>query len=165
MKKTKMKAIMGIAVAMAMTVSSLTACGGTKETKAATEAAAETTAKTEEETKAASEAKIELPDMDTPDEWVSRFEDVSPTAVGDFNVTDDQVTKIKDAGLTAALCMHTSGESFSAAVIAGAEKACEELGIEIVATTDAQWDSDELSKILTALWLKIRISSFFARLT
>ena len=36
MKKTKMKAIMGIAVAMAMTVSSLTACGGTKETKAAT---------------------------------------------------------------------------------------------------------------------------------
>ena len=41
MKKTKMKAIMGIAVAMAMTVSSLTACGGTKETKAATEAAAE----------------------------------------------------------------------------------------------------------------------------
>ena len=44
MKKTKMKAIMGIAVAMAMTVSSLTACGGTKETKAATEAAAETTA-------------------------------------------------------------------------------------------------------------------------
>lgn len=62
MKKTKMKAVMGIAVAMAMAVSSLTACGGgTKETKAATEAAAETTAKTEEETKAASEAKIELP--------------------------------------------------------------------------------------------------------
>lgn len=155
MKKTKMKAVMGIAVAMAMAVSSLTACGGgTKETKAATEAAAETTAKTEEETKAASEAKIDLPDMDTPDEWVSRFEDVSPTAVEDFNVTDDQVAKIKDAGLTAALCMHTSGESFSAAVISGAEKACEELGIEIVATTDAQWDSDELSKNIDSVMAK-----------
>lgn len=34
--------------------------------------------------------------MDTPDEWVSRFEDVSPTAVEDFNVTDDQVAKIKE---------------------------------------------------------------------
>lgn len=37
MKKTKMKAVLGIAMAMAMTVSSLTACGGgSKETKAAT---------------------------------------------------------------------------------------------------------------------------------
>lgn len=68
MKKTKMKAVLGIAMAMAMTVSSLTACGGgSKETKAATEAATETaketTAAAEEETKAAAEAKIDLPEM------------------------------------------------------------------------------------------------------
>ena len=38
-------------------------------------------------------ADVELPEMETPDEWVSRFEGVTPTPYTDFSATDDQIDR------------------------------------------------------------------------
>lgn len=146
----KRRSVLGIFLAMTMVAAMLTGCGKSSETTAGETKKAESVA----ETKAAEAAQVELPEMATPNEWVSRFEGVSPTAYEDFSWTDDQIASVKDAGLTVGLVMHTGGESFSNAVISGVTKAAEELGIEIVAQTDAQWDAAQQSTNLESVLAK-----------
>ena len=87
--------------------------------------------------------EIELPEWETPNEWVVRFDDVTPTPLDDFSasITDEMKEAIKAEGLTVGVVMHTGGESFSNAVLTGIHTAADELGIEVVAETDAQWDA------------------------
>ncbi len=123
-------------------------------TTTATESPAQSSAPSAESSAASSETTgepdtaavkedIALPDMETPNEWVVRFDGVEPVSVNDFKMTDEQTAKIKEGKLTAALVMHTTGESYSAAVIDGATKAAEELGIEIVAQTNCDWKAEQ----------------------
>ncbi|MEA5001925.1 MAG: substrate-binding domain-containing protein [Christensenella sp.] len=109
----------------------------------ATEASAAPTEAGTESSAPAQKASIDLPDMETPNEWVVRFDGVEPVSVNDFKLTDEQAAKIKEGKLTAALVMHTTGESYSAAVVDGATKAAEELGIEIVAQTNCDWKAEQ----------------------
>lgn len=149
----KRRSVLGVLLAMTMVAAMLTGCGNGTKTTATT---ANETKKTETvaETKSAEVTQVELPEMATPNEWVSRFDGVKPTAYEEFGWTDDQITSIKDAGLTVGLVMHTGGESFSNAVISGVTKAAEELGVEIVAQTDAQWDADQQSTNLESVLAK-----------
>ena len=112
----KRRIVLGVLLAMTMVAAMLTGCGNGTKTTATT---ANETKKTETvaETKSAEVTQVELPEMATPNEWVSRFDGVKPTAYEEFGWTDDQITSIKDAGLTVGLVMHTGGESFSNAVI------------------------------------------------
>ena len=146
----KRRSVLGVLLAMTMVAAMLTGCGNGTKTTATT---ANETKKTETvaETKSAEVTQVELPEMATPNEWVSRFDGVKPTAYEEFGWTDDQITSIKDAGLTVGLVMHTGGESFSNAVISGVTKAAEELGVEIVAQTDAQWDAAQQSTNLESV--------------
>ena len=147
------RSVLGVLLAMTMVAAMLTGCGNGTKTTATT---ANETKKTETvaETKSAEVTQVELPEMATPNEWVSRFDGVKPTAYEEFGWTDDQITSIKDAGLTVGLVMHTGGESFSNAVISGVTKAAEELGVEIVAQTDAQWDAAQQSTNLESVLAK-----------
>lgn len=149
----KRRSVLGVLLAMTMVAAMLTGCGNGTKTTATT---ANKTKKTETvaETKSAEVTQVELPEMATPNEWVSRFDGVKPTAYEEFGWTDDQITSIKDAGLTVGLVMHTGGESFSNAVISGVTKAAEELGVEIVAQTDAQWDAAQQSTNLESVLAK-----------
>lgn len=149
----KRRSVLGVLLAMTMVAAMLTGCGNGTKTTATT---ANETKKTETvaETKSAEVTQVELPEMATPNEWVSRFDGVKPTAYEEFGWTDDQITSIKDAGLTVGLVMHTGGESFSNAVMSGVTKAAEELGVEIVAQTDAQWDAAQQSTNLESVLAK-----------
>lgn len=149
----KRRSVLGVLLAMTMVAAMLTGCGNGTKTTVTT---ANETKKTETvaETKSAEVTQVELPEMATPNEWVSRFDGVKPTAYEEFGWTDDQITSIKDAGLTVGLVMHTGGESFSNAVISGVTKAAEELGVEIVAQTDAQWDAAQQSTNLESVLAK-----------
>lgn len=149
----KRRSVLGVLLAMTMVAAMLTGCGNGTKTTATT---ANETKKTETvaETKSAEVTQVELPEMATPNEWVSGFDGVKPTAYEEFGWTDDQITSIKDAGLTVGLVMHTGGESFSNAVISGVTKAAEELGVEIVAQTDAQWDAAQQSTNLESVLAK-----------
>src|SRR5262245_26053106 len=57
-----------------------------------------------------------------------------------LTLTDAEAAKLKDAKYTAALVWHTSSD-FVTAVTAGATDEFKRLGIEVVATTDAGFDS------------------------
>jgi ribose transport system substrate-binding protein len=75
----------------------------------------------------------------------------SPTASSDVKLSDAEVTEIKGMKATAALLWHTSSD-FVNAVTAGASDEFNRLGIEIVATTDAGFDSaKQMSDIETVL--------------
>ena len=172
MKRRKVKETLGILLALTFAVSTLAGCGSGKEagssaagsSSAASSVASSASSSPEDQSQTSSSAssasketgsaEVELPEMATPDEWVSRFEGISPTAYTDFSATDEQVEKIKDAGLKVGLVMHTGGESFSEAVISGVTKAAEELNIEIVAQTDAQWDAAQQSTNLESVLAK-----------
>ena len=88
-------------------------------------------------------AGLETPTMETPDEFIKRFDHVEYVPASDFNLTDEQVAKIQEANLTAGLVLHTSGESYSAALVAGIEKAAEELNVEIIAQTNCNWKAEQ----------------------
>jgi ribose transport system substrate-binding protein len=63
-----------------------------------------------------------------------------PTPSSEVQLTDDEVAQVRDGGYTAALLWHTSA-AFTEAVSAGARDAFEELGIEVVAETNAEFDA------------------------
>lgn len=63
-----------------------------------------------------------------------------PTPSSEVTVSDEQIAELQEGDYTAALLWHTSSD-FTNAVTAGATDAFEEFGIEVVATTDAGFDS------------------------
>lgn len=68
------------------------------------------------------------------------------------NLTDEEVQKIKDAHLKAALVFHYAGNDWYNAQVAGLKATFEELGVEIIAITDADFSPDkQVSDIETVL--------------
>lgn len=68
------------------------------------------------------------------------------------DLTDEEVQKIKDAHLKAALVFHYAGNDWYNAQVAGLKATFEELGVEIIATTDADFSPDkQVSDIETVL--------------
>ena len=61
-------------------------------------------------------------------------------ASSDVTLTDSEIAEVREGGYTAALLWHTAG-AFTEAVSAGARAAFEELGIEVVAETNAEFDA------------------------
>lgn len=67
-------------------------------------------------------------------------------------LTDDEVAQIKELGATAAIVMHYGGNDWANAQIAGLTERFGELGIEIVAVTDADFDpGKQVSDIETVM--------------
>ncbi|QPC89375.1 substrate-binding domain-containing protein [Mesorhizobium sp. INR15] len=74
-----------------------------------------------------------------------------PTPSSDLKLTDAEVAKLKEGKFTAALLWHTSSD-FVTAVSAGATDEFTRLGIKVVATTDAGFDSaKQLSDVETVM--------------
>lgn len=63
-----------------------------------------------------------------------------PGALGELELSSDERADVADLGLTAAFIWHTSGD-FVNAVEAGAREEFEALGIEVVASTQANFDA------------------------
>lgn len=77
-------------------------------------------------------------------------EDPSPFSVTEM--TDEQVAEVAAMGLTAAIVMHYGGNDWANAQIAGLNAEFERLGIEVIATTDADFDpARQVSDIETVL--------------
>lgn len=67
-----------------------------------------------------------------------RGEDPAPASEADL--TEDEVAQIREMGATAAIVMHYGGNDWANAQIAGLRQRFEELGIEVVAVTDANFN-------------------------
>lgn len=79
-----------------------------------------------------------------------RGEEPEPASVADL--TDDEIAQIRELGATAAIVMHYGGNDWANAQVAGLRAQFEELGIEIVATTDANFDpGQQVSDIETVM--------------
>lgn len=75
-----------------------------------------------------------------------------PQSVDATKVTDEQAAEIADLGLKAAIVMHYGGNDWANAQIAGLNAEFERLGIEVIATTDADFDpATQVSQIETVL--------------
>lgn len=73
------------------------------------------------------------------------------TPAAEIELSDAEVQQVRDGGYTAALLWPTSGD-FIDAVNRGAQDEFEDLGIDVVATTDAQFDpAKQQNDIATAL--------------
>lgn len=67
-------------------------------------------------------------------------------------LTDDEVAQVRELGATAAIVMHYGGNDWANAQIAGLTERFGELGIEIVAVTDADFDpGQQVSDIETVM--------------
>ncbi|TFD68085.1 sugar ABC transporter substrate-binding protein [Cryobacterium ruanii] len=75
-----------------------------------------------------------------------------PASVETTSVTDAQAAEIAGMGLTAAIVMHYGGNDWANAQIAGLNAEFDRLGIEVIATTDANFDpATQVSNIETVL--------------
>ncbi len=68
-------------------------------------------------------------------------EEPSPASVADL--TDEEVAQVKEMGATAAIVMHYGGNDWANAQIAGLKSEFERLGVEVIATTDANFKPDK----------------------
>jgi ribose transport system substrate-binding protein len=66
-----------------------------------------------------------------------------PTARAGFGLTDDEQRRVRALGATAAIVMHYGGNDWSQAQLAGLQMQLNELNIEVVAVTDAEFDADK----------------------
>ncbi len=75
-----------------------------------------------------------------------------PASVDTTVVTDAQAEEVAALGLTAAIVMHYGGNDWANAQIAGLNAEFDRLGIEVIATTDADFDpATQVSQIETVL--------------
>ena len=75
-----------------------------------------------------------------------------PTAASEITLTDEEVAQVQGLGATAALVFHYGGNDWSQAQLDGLTARFGELGIEIVAVTDAGFKPDkQVSDIETVL--------------
>lgn len=76
----------------------------------------------------------------------------TPEDASTAELTDDQVSEVQSLGLTAAIVMHYGGNDWANAQIAGLNAEFDRLGIEVIATTDANFDpGKQVSDIETVL--------------
>lgn len=77
-----------------------------------------------------------------------------PSEASSVELTPEEIDRVKGMNATAAIVMHYGGDDWSAAQIAGLTQQFGELGIEIVATTDADFSpATQVSNIETVLAL------------
>lgn len=75
-----------------------------------------------------------------------------PTPAEEVRLTDEELQKIKGMDATAAIVMHYGGDDWSRAQINGLRTRFKEMGIEVIATTDADFDpGKQVSDIETVL--------------
>lgn len=71
-----------------------------------------------------------------------------------INLTDEQKAQIKDAGYKVAIVFHYAGNDWSTAQQQGIEDTCKELGMEVVAVTNADFSAEQqVSDIETVMAL------------
>jgi ribose transport system substrate-binding protein len=81
-----------------------------------------------------------------------------PSPAADITLTDDELTKIKDRKLSAAIVMHYGGNDWSTAQVDGLKSEFKRLGIKVLATTDANFKPEkQVSDIETVLARKPQI--------
>ncbi len=75
-----------------------------------------------------------------------------PTPADEIKLTDAELEEIKGMNATAAIVMHYGGDDWSRAQIDALQTRFEEMGIEVIATTDADFDpGKQVSDIETVL--------------
>lgn len=134
------------------------ACGGTAQEDPTAAPAEPTSAPTEEAetTEPTEEAAPDTSDLEPADVGL---ETVGPdgeeaTASSEIQLTDEELAQIQEGGYTAALLWHTSA-AFTEAVSQGARDAFGEMGIEVVAETNAEFDpAQQANDVETALALE-----------
>ena len=151
------KKLVSVTLSVAMISALLAGCGSTVSTDTATAAssatpAAEATseaavaATSEAAVAATSEAAVAATSKATTDEAV--IYSTGPHGEAGVNantvtLTDDQIEKVKAGNYTAAICMHYGGNDWATAQINGLTQTFDELGIKIVATTDANFSAEQ----------------------
>jgi ribose transport system substrate-binding protein len=65
------------------------------------------------------------------------------SSVDEVNLTDDQVNQVKALGAKAAIVMHYGGNDWSTAQVDGLKSEFERLGINVIATTDADFKPEQ----------------------
>lgn len=146
-KRGRRTAIALVAVMATM----LAACGGTEEEAPDEPAGAAEDESLEEAAAGGGEASEALAGL--ADQVLSKGpNDEEPTAASEVELTEDELAEIAEMGATAAIVMHYGGDDWSRAQIDGLEHQFGEMGIEVIATTDAGFRPEtQVSDIETVL--------------
>lgn len=79
-----------------------------------------------------------------------RGEEPAPASAADL--TEEEIAQVREMEATAAIVMHYGGNDWATAQVAGLQQRFEELGIEVVAVTDADFDpGQQVSDIETVM--------------
>jgi len=147
--------VLGLFMAGLM-VMSLAACGNAankEETQARATQAAETIAA---ETKAAeTQAKETDAAVSTTEEILSKGPNGEvATNATTLSLTDEEKQKLKEGGYKAAISLHYGGNDWSTSQLKGLSDTFAELGIEVVATTDANFSAEQQVSDLETIMAK-----------
>lgn len=133
----------------------LAGCGKYGEQGSAnnTENAAQTTTAPAETTPVDPNAPLTI-NQELPDKEILSKGPDGETAVSakTLQLTPDELAKIKEGKYTAAIVMHYAGNDWSTAQIKGIQEALTRMGIEVIATTDANFKAEkQVSDIETVM--------------
>ena len=146
-----------LAVILALTMLlALAACGAAPAAPAATAAPAEPAANTPADPTPAEPAGVPddlkaLPLYTRMTTAATEYDEIlstgphgeTATHAATLALTEEEIAKIRAGGYKVAICMHYGGNDWATSQIQGITEACNILGIEIVATTDADFSAEQ----------------------
>ena len=77
----------------------------------------------------------------------------------DITLTEEEKQQIRDGGYKAAISLHYGGNDWATSQLEGLKATFKDLGIEIVATTDANFSAEQQVSDIETIMAKIRMSS------
>lgn len=137
-----------VSILAAVTIMGMTACGSETEKQITTEVKQETEAEVEETDSADAETE------ETGKILSKGPNGETATSATDLILTEEEISKLKEGNFTAAISLHYGGNDWSTSQLAGLKDRFAELGIKVVAVTDADFSAEQQVSDLETIMAK-----------
>lgn len=137
--------LVSVILAIGMIGTMMAGCGNSADSS---DAAAKTKTDTAADADTDTEKETDAPDEAVQDADGSRILSTGPngeaaTPASDITLTEEEKQQIRDGGYKAAISLHYGGNDWATSQLEGLKATFEDLGIEIVATTDANFSAEQ----------------------
>lgn len=136
--------LMSVVLTVAMIGTLMTGCGGSEEsadTSAETTVAADASAETKAEETKAEETAVSAAGGEEILSTGPNGEDATPA--DEIVLTEEEIQQVRDGGYKVAISLHYGGNDWATSQLEGLKATFEDLGMEVVAVTDANFSAEQ----------------------
>jgi ribose transport system substrate-binding protein len=153
--QNKKRSVISIVLVLIIAIS-LAACGGTKQSASNTDTnqnTAQSTSTPAADAQQGADPAVELAKLATAVMTKGPFGE-EPVSANNLNITDEDIAKLKEKKVTAAISMHFMGNDYSNTQVSALKEQFGKMGIEVIAVTDANFKPEKQTSDIETILAK-----------